>query len=163
MFFVRSAFVMLARPYPWGWCLRLEMSGRVNALHLESVVERLHCSTSIGWNWFLFSLGQEEFRYTKPHPDATFLVCDERSVSGLFDVNFGHAIFMFLMIPSCDALHIRVLRLGYRRHCLSLNYQKRFHAALLLFFVFVSFPWHRWRWQDHDFGTEHCSYLRLQP
>ena len=109
---VWSAFVMLARLYPWGWCLRLEMSGRVNALHLESGVERLHCSTSIGWNWFFLCLGQEEFRYTKPHPDATFLVCDERSVSGLFHVNFGHALFMFLMIPWCNALHIRVLGIG---------------------------------------------------
>ena len=97
--FVRSAFVMLARLCPWGWCLRLEMSGRVNALDLESRVERLHCSSSIGWNSFFLCLGQEEFRYTKPHPDATFLVCDERSVSGLFHVNFSHALFTFVIMP----------------------------------------------------------------
>ena len=95
---------MLARLYPWGWCLRLEMNGRVNAVDLESDVQRLHCSTSIGCIPFLFCLGQEEFRYTKPHPDATFLICDQRSVSGLFDVTFGNALSVFLIILSRDAL-----------------------------------------------------------
>ena len=88
------------------------MSGHVNALHLECRVHRLHCRTSICLKSFFLCLGQEEFRYTKPHAAATFLVCDQRSVSGPFHVNFAHALFIFLTIPWCHALHIRVLGIG---------------------------------------------------